>query len=64
MKLLYELKPEQLKALLPERSEDIWYCVPIDLQYDHRVWQATEAFAKGEEYLVVTETRLLVLIET
>ena len=64
MKLLYELKPEQLKALLPEQESDIWYCVPIDLQYDHRVWQATESFAKGEEYLVVTETRLLVLSGT
>lgn len=64
MKLLYELKPEQQVSLAPETKEDVWYCVPVDLKFDHKVWQAEESFVKGEEYLVVTETRILVLSGT
>ena len=64
MNLLFDLKQEQLAVLAPENKEDIWYCVPVDLKFDHKVWQAEESFAKGEEYLVVTETRILVLSGT
>lgn len=61
MKLLYTLEQEQLEVLLPEKEEDIWYCVPVDLRYDHAAKQAEEAFVSGRQYLVVTETRILVL---
>ena len=64
MNLLFDLKQEQLAVLAPESKEDIWYCVPVDLKFDHKVWQAEKSFAKGEEYLVVTETRILVLSGT
>lgn len=64
MKLLYELKREQLELLAPEQEKAIWYCVPLDLQYDNRLWQAKESFPEAGEYLVVTETRILVLSGT
>ena len=63
MKLLYELKPEQLTHLLPETQENIWYCVPLDLSYDYEERKVKEVFADRKEYLVVTDTRLVVLTE-
>lgn len=61
MNLHYDLKEEQVKQLAPEQKEDIWYCVPIDLKFDHKIWKAEESFAEKEEYLVVTATRILLL---
>ena len=61
MKLLYDLRQEQLDVLKPETREDIWYCVPLDLTYDYKEQKSGEHFAKKEQYLVVTETRILVL---
>ncbi len=61
MNLYYDLKEEQIKQLAPEQKEDIWYCVPIDLKFDHKIWKAEEAFAEKEEYLVVTSTRILLI---
>lgn len=60
MKLLYDLRQEQLDVLKPETGEDIWYCVPLDLTYDYKEQKSGEHFAKKEQYLVVTETRILV----
>ena len=61
MKLLYDLRSEQLDILQPETGEDIWYCVPVDLTYDYKEQRSGDHFAKKEQYLVVTETRILVL---
>ena len=61
MKLLYDLKSEQLDILKPEGEDDIWYCVPLDLMYDYKEQQVLEKFAEKQQYLVVTETRILVL---
>lgn len=61
MKLLYDLRQEQLDILKPETKDDIWYCVPLDLMYDYKEQQIVEKFAEKKQYLVVTETRILVL---
>ncbi len=61
MKLLYDLKSEQLDSLKPEREENIWYCVPLDLTYNYKEQKSCEHFAEKTQYLVVTETRILVL---
>ncbi len=64
MKLLYEMNRAQLALIAPETQEDIWYCVPVDLSYDHKVWQAEDTFTKGRQYLVVTQKHLFVVSET
>ena len=61
MKLLYDLRSEQLDILQPETGENIWYCVPLDLRYDYKEQQVLEKFAEKQQFLVVTETRILVL---
>ena len=61
MKLLYDLGQEQLDILKPEQEKDIWYCVPLDLTYDYKEKKSGDHFAKKQQYLVVTETRILVL---
>lgn len=61
MKLLYDLGQEQLDVLKPEEQKDIWYCVPLDLTYDYKEKKSGDHFAKKWQYLVVTETRILVL---
>ena len=61
MKLLYDLRQEQLDILKPETKEDIWYCVPLDLKYDYNEQQVLEQFADKKQYIVVTQTRILVL---
>lgn len=60
MKLLYKLSDPQQKALALGDGEEIYYCVPVDLQYDNLGKQAGEAYAE-KVYLVVTTARFLVL---
>ena len=61
MKLLYELKEEQRKLVCKEPSEELWYCVPIDLLYNQKDKVAKEQFSGGNQYLAVTTKRILVL---
>ena len=61
MKLLYELKEEQKRLVQKEPSEELWYCVPLDLLYDQKNKVAAEKFAGKEQYIAVTTRRILVL---
>lgn len=61
MKLLYELKEEQKRLVQSEPSEELWYCVPLDLLYDRKNKVAKEQFAEKEQYIAVTTKRILVL---
>lgn len=61
MKLLYELKEEQKKLVQGSPSEELWYCVPIDLLYDQKNKVTREKFAGREQYFAVTTKRMLVL---
>ncbi len=61
MKLLYELKEEQKKLVQGDPSEELWYCVPIDLLYDRKNKVAEEKFVGKEQFLAVTTRRILVL---
>ncbi len=36
MKLYYELKEEQKRLVQSDPSEELWYCVPLDLTYDYK----------------------------
>lgn len=60
MKLLYTLSEPQQKALALGGGEEIYYCVPVDLQYDNCKKLAGEAYAK-KAWIVVTASRFLVL---
>lgn len=61
MKLLYELKENQTAALHLAEQETIWYCVPFDLMYDTKKLEAVGKYAAKDNYLIVTEERLIVL---
>lgn len=61
MKLLYELKEEQKRLVQSEPSEELWYCVPLDLLYDRKNKVAEEKFAGKEQFIAVTTKRILVL---
>ncbi len=61
MKLLYELKEEQKKLVQSDSSEELWYCVPLDLLYDRKNKAAEERFAGKEQYIAVTTKRILVV---
>ena len=61
MKLYYELKEEQKRLLRLGPSEELWYCVPLDLLYDNKDKVAKEQFAGKEQYIAVTTERILVL---
>ncbi len=63
MKLLYDLKEEQLKSL-GVKGEDIWYCVPIDLAYDYDNKLIDEKFPDEKHYIVVTKEKMYVLEKT
>ncbi len=60
MKLLYTLNEAQQKALELRGGETIWYCVPVDLEFDNGKKSAEISYAEGS-WIVVTEERLLVL---
>lgn len=60
MNLTYKLEESRVKGLELRAGETIWYCVPLDLGYDNDKKNAELLFAK-ENYLVVTEERLMVL---
>lgn len=60
MKLLYTLSEPQQKALALEKEEEIYYCVPADLQYDNPAKMTVEAYTQAV-WLVVTTARFLVL---
>ena len=61
MKLYYELKEEQKRLVQSDPSEELWYCVPLDLLYDRKNKVAEERFAGKEQYIAVTTKRILVL---
>ena len=61
MKLYYELKEEQKRLVQSEPSEELWYCVPLDLLYDRKNKVAEEKYAGKEQFIAVTTKRLLVL---
>ena len=61
MKLYYELKEAQKRLLQLKASEELWYCVPLDLLYDTKDKVAKEQFAGKEQYLAVTTERIFVL---
>lgn len=60
MKLQYTLEEPLQQALGLRDGETVWYCVPVDLQFDHRVKSAASAYAE-QTWLVVTQERLIVL---
>lgn len=60
MKLLYTLNEAQQKALGLRDGEAIWYCVPVDLEFDNGKKSAEISYAEGS-WIVVTRDRLLVL---
>lgn len=62
MKLLYTLTPSQLEALSPEPGEMLWYCVPVDLNFDNQKALANDAYT-SQIWLAVTNKRFLVLDE-
>lgn len=61
MKLYYELKEEQKRLVQADPSEELWYCVPLDLLYDRKNKVAEEKFAGKEQFIAVTTKRILVL---
>ena len=61
MKLYYELKEEQKRLVQSDPSEELWYCVPLDLLYDRKNKVAEEKFAGKEQFIAVTTKRILVL---
>lgn len=61
MKLYYELKEEQKRLVQSDPSEELWYCVPLDLLYNRKDKVAEEKFAGKEQFIAVTTKRLLVL---
>jgi len=61
MKLYYELKEEQKRLVQSDPSEELWYCVPLDLLYDRKNKVAEERFAGKEQYIAVTTKRILIL---
>lgn len=60
MNLNYKLEPALLNALSLADGEEIWYCVPVDLDYDHVHKLAEEAYTE-KTFLAVTPLRLVVL---
>ncbi len=60
MNLKYELDKSLLDKLALSESEDLWYCVPLDLDFDQ-----TKKLAKGtyasKSFLAITPLRLLIL---
>ena len=62
MKLLYTLTDPQLEALTLAPGETLWYCVPVDLYFDHKNSLATESFTSSV-WLAVTQNRFIVLNE-
>ena len=47
MKLLYTLNEAQQKALELRGGETIWYCVPVDLEFDNGKKSAEISYAEG-----------------
>ncbi|MDE5801655.1 MAG: ABC transporter ATP-binding protein/permease [Lachnospiraceae bacterium] len=60
MKLLYTLDEPRQRALALRDGESIWYCVPVDLEFDNGKKMAESAYTKAT-WLVVTEERFVVL---
>lgn len=60
MKLLYDLSKPQMEALSLADGESLWYCVPVDLRFDHAARLAREEYT-SQTFLAVTEERFLVL---
>lgn len=60
MKLLYKLQEPQQRALALREGETVWYCVPVDLEFDNGKKSAETSYAEAT-WIVVTEERLLVL---
>lgn len=63
MKLLYDLSKPQLEALSLADGESLWYCVPVDLEFDNASRLAKEEYT-SQVFLAVTEERFLVLSGT
>lgn len=61
MNLLFNLRESQQKSLMLKKDENIWYCVPYDLSYDTKSKLAPESYTDNEQYLVVTDKRLIIL---
>ena len=53
MKLLYTLKESQQQALSLRDGESIWYCVPVDLDFDNGERRARISYA-DQNWIVVT----------
>ena len=60
MKLLYTLKESQQQALSLHDGETIWYCVPVDLDFDNGVHSARTGYT-DQTWIIVTEERLVTL---
>ncbi len=60
MNLNYKLTKPLSDALSLADGEDVWYCVPIDLDFDNARKKACEAFT-SQTWLAVTPMRLIVL---
>jgi hypothetical protein len=63
MKLEYSLDPDRIDALQLADDETIWYCVPVDLGFDHNRHLARDTYC-ANDWLIVTEQRFLVLQDT
>lgn len=62
MKLQYTLKESQQQALSLQDGETVWYCVPVDLDFDNRRHSAESGYT-NQTWIVVTEDRLITLRE-
>ncbi len=60
MKLLYTLQEPQQKALDLKDGETIWYCVPVDLEFDSKKKKAEPSYTDAT-WITVTSERLMVL---
>lgn len=60
MKLLYTLDEVGQRALSLREGEQIWYCVPVDLDFDNGKKIAGETYT-DTTWMVVTQERLVVI---
>ena len=63
MNLHYALDKPLLEALALDHGEELWYCIPVDLDFDNKSKKACTAYTSGT-WLAVTPLRLVILSDT